>query len=134
MPAPTPEAARQVSDAMVEAAAAALMTYQAERQRAVEQSELARPFTWTDAARAALTAALSQDGWQPIETAPRDGTPILGYRAGIPVKTRIAVIAWLPEEWRLGDSWSGSALGLTMQFPTHWRPLPAPPLPTQEEG
>jgi hypothetical protein len=66
MTAPTPsscreEAARQISDAMVEAAAQALMTYQVERMRAVEQSQLAKPFTWMDAARAALTAAIAVD-------------------------------------------------------------------------
>ncbi len=54
--------------------------------------------------------------WQPIETAPRDGTAVLTW-------TRIdgIVIACC-----FGGMWMGE--GLFAQFlPTHWQPLPAPP-------
>ena len=66
-------------------------------------------------------------GWQPIETAPKDGTRlILGFA--------LAESSWVGEGYyHVGDcnwyeantdptdSWSDSC------SPTHWRPLPAPP-------
>lgn len=75
------------------------------------------------------------EGWQPIESAPKDGTPILaasldGHRY---------ITAWTddvytaqcgsggPEGWFSGkyrDRWGDSP---EMDRPTHWRPLPAPP-------
>ncbi|MDW9447152.1 DUF551 domain-containing protein [Sinorhizobium meliloti] len=60
--------------------------------------------------------------WQPIETAPKDGMPILAT-------------FWLwdnPEEGRGVDvvSWDGagwSTDAYPVYPPTHWQPLPAPP-------
>ena len=59
--------------------------------------------------------------WQPIETAPKALTPILGYRGDFPELCRVAVIAWYEGHW------IGSALSLVMERPTHWQPLPEPP-------
>jgi hypothetical protein len=56
--------------------------------------------------------------WQPIETAPKDGTSILGYYLN-----EMAVIRWQKgwNEWHYaqprGSNW----------WPTHWMPLPPPP-------
>ena len=63
--------------------------------------------------RAMLTAA--PDPWQPIETAPKDGRPII-------VTDGAAVYgsAW----WHGRDSVWLDCDGCT---PTHWMPLPAPP-------
>lgn len=62
--------------------------------------------------------------WQPINTAPRDGTPVLTYRrAGL-----MAVAQWAPSaasraEWLCTD-------GCFLVGITHWMPLPpGPPLP-----
>ena len=86
--------------------------------------------------------------WQPIETAPKDGTPILCVRGHCQ-----PVVAWFetfPEplldgdqtKWRwreAGDfvsdnSWREDWHG-TLYEPTHWMPLPAPPsLPPNEGG
>lgn len=70
--------------------------------------------------------------WQPIETAPKDGTDILltdGYRA--------AVASWYPEEfpdaewpWGVSD-WHNDPLHLRGGYmATHWMPLPMPPTPS----
>ena len=80
------------------------------------------------------------EGWQPIETAPKDGTEILLHGAGrttygqwaAPSKTPHLHYqdGFAPEEvWEEFDpywaSWDG---GFTDEHPpTHWRPLPPPP-------
>jgi hypothetical protein len=67
--------------------------------------------------------------WEPIETAPKDGTPILGYAYG-----KYAVVYWedvltvsghkdgcwalfVPGTWVEDDWW----------IPTHWHSLPEAP-------
>jgi hypothetical protein len=61
-------------------------------------------------------------GWQPIETAPRDGAPILGY-----ADCSFAVVEW----YKAGGYWSLSEAGSYAEdsewHPTHWTPLPKPP-------
>jgi hypothetical protein len=54
--------------------------------------------------------------WQPIETAPKDATEILGYWNRSKV---MAVVYWWHNAW-LQDRWE-------MSPPTHWQPLPEPP-------
>ena len=54
--------------------------------------------------------------WKKIETAPRDGTPILAADKG-----RFAYVA----EWIPATGWIG-ADGMYWE-PTHWMPLPEPP-------
>lgn len=97
----------------------------------------------SDTARAALSTppksgakrdeaicAVAGQGWQPIETAPRDGTPIL---------------VWVPEWCRDGSpGWWVTAIrgnragrysfddGDEIVFPTYWMPVPDPP--THKEG
>ena len=58
--------------------------------------------------------------WQPIETAPRDGTKILVYRGNEPgsEKVRVGVDYWLFGQWYKSRHWPQ---------PTHWQPLPEPP-------
>lgn len=60
--------------------------------------------------------------WQPIDTAPKDGTPILCYRpeVGFSPETGIDVL-W----WDMG-AWMYNAEPVISQ-PTHWMPLPAAP-------
>ena len=63
--------------------------------------------------------------WQPIETAPRDGTHILA--AWVPVNLPRWVretIMWMDGEWVA--TWSH---GPILSRPTHWVPLPDPPRP-----
>lgn len=84
-----------------------------------------------DIARKAI-AALStttarEAGWQPIETAPKDGRNVLLYADGVREYARYVVGHWgkallTPAQWF--DYAGTKPLGLT---PTHWRPLPTPP-------
>ena len=73
-----------------------------------------------DAARAAADD-LPANAWQPIETAPRDGTKFLAWDGDE------LLIVW----WCDGGRWISDNL---QQFhpgehenPTHWQPLPSPP-------
>ena len=84
---------------------------------------------WTETPLYPAEALAAKDAqWQPIETAPKDGTRALFYTPGNPY----AVIA----RARLKDSivtdrWSKNYKGFAHQLPespyTHWMPLPAPP-------
>lgn len=82
------------------------------------------------------------DGWQPIETAPKDGTRVLVW--SVPIANyynadeppHVAIAYWLerrPNEIRMGFHsgwvWHGMA-GCTF---THWRPLPTPPATQHED-
>ena len=55
-------------------------------------------------------------GWQPIETAPRDGAAVLVYDENLTYEIAYRYRA----EWRYGPK------GYSCK-PTHWMPLPAPP-------
>jgi hypothetical protein len=66
--------------------------------------------------------------WQPIETAPKDGTRILGYfprNAGYASRLDVQPIAWVG--WG-GGVWEtlGGGKPLDSEI-THWMPLPPPP-------
>ena len=60
--------------------------------------------------------------WQPIDTAPRDGTVILIYRTGS--GDQRATIAYVNEN---GDWSCPEEFFLKRHPPTHWQPLPKPP-------
>ncbi|TXN33942.1 hypothetical protein [Methylobacterium sp. WL19] len=103
--------------------------------------------------------ARAAEGWEPIETAPRDGTEILlgSYPQtyeGKPVPARVTLGYWTQEEdlkveigdcggecrcpeYRFDDPyWMSSDGGFSKENPaTHWCPLPAPPaLPLTKEA
>lgn len=65
--------------------------------------------------------------WQPISTAPRDGTPILCFSPdalgqGFSDQSGIDVLWWEDGNWTYdGDS------RVTIDLPTHWMPLPRAP-------
>lgn len=72
------------------------------------------------------------DKWQPIETAPKDGTDVLvcggTYNAGLQIGTPLlgVIIAfwdgsyWHGPEENAHDEWREC-------YPAYWMPLPAPP-------
>lgn len=92
---------------------------------------------------AALTQLEGQEGWQPIETAPKDGSLVLLW--GDASLTEAAVGWWSGEKnypWAFIDSTerveplccdhAAEDLVLPNAFsaengPTHWMPLPSPP-------
>lgn len=94
------------------------------------------------AAREAADAleAAREDGWQPIETAPKDGTTVIGFwcgsrgAIGVVNGTNYGITAFNPDrgEWynaseadNVYDEWAR---------PDFWRPLPAPPAIDQARG
>lgn len=72
--------------------------------------------------------------WRSIESAPRDGTPMLCY---LPKPRLQSVghfsIGTCKQTLNSRDMWvfGGSVFGFDAGKPTHWMPLPAPP--EQEE-
>lgn len=72
--------------------------------------------------------------WQPIETAPKDGVPVLIF--GLPSSiggTRVAMARWDKKHglWKFQthSAWGSCVKG----FPTHWMPLPKPPVDAPNE-
>lgn len=74
-------------------------------------------------------------GWKDIETAPQDGTPVLGFGrmdgeiCGCMGQPSITVMNFKYDEWTVihTDYYS------VQVFPSHWMPLPPPPLASQGE-
>lgn len=88
--------------------------------------------------RAAI-AALEGMRWQPIETAPKDGTYILiiDLTAETPEADKVH---WAENVWRCGDEldWKENPQACrevvgVYRTPTHWMPLPIAPNKTGEE-
>lgn len=84
-------------------------------------------FAYLLAAPAALEAKAE---WQPIETAPKDGTTILIARNLDPFGWIRGYATWQNLS-RLGGGWISHGFGvfgeLGLAEPTHWQPLPPPP-------
>ena len=78
---------------------------------------------WAPMARAALTAALGDAGWQDISTAPKDGTGVNIYIPANRPERRVlsGYLADNGEWWIMPGS-------LVVGKPSHWRPLPTPPV------
>ena len=64
----------------------------------------------------------SPPAWQPIETAPKDGTGVLVFRPLAPTKRMIGIDGRRPNQF--DGEWANSRPG---EQPTHWQPLPPPP-------
>lgn len=77
-----------------------------------------------EAHKAGRAEMKEEANWQPIETAPKDGTRIDVWRRG----ERLTDVFWSDEEewWSyMGDTYPIPLAA--SPAPTHWRPLPAPP-------
>lgn len=84
-----------------------------------------------DEALTALRAlsATRTDLWEPIETAPKDRSEILVWRKGWRYPHNAV---WDPNVGEEG-SWENPFSPHFMDQPTHWQPLPAPPIITEGE-
>jgi hypothetical protein len=63
--------------------------------------------------------------WQPIETAPKDGTPLLLYARSRRATASVVVIGWYIEQ----DGWIECAFTPNAPVgivPTHWQRIPEP--------
>lgn len=90
---------------------------------------------YTDA-RASLSSASDprEDGWQPIATAPKDGTRVLLWVTG-PYRPGAIRGYWDPDRyaqkprpfWTTDDERTTGKTARRMHQPTHWQPLPTPP-------
>lgn len=63
--------------------------------------------------------------WKPIETAPKDGSPVWvkGYNYGNKSKGEHRHFAW----WD-GENWIEAASESELSYIVEWMPLPAPPI------
>ncbi len=71
-------------------------------------------------------------GWQPIETAPKDGSRFDVWAKGwLPAFDRFEYRRFADCYWRDADSmgsWRAGIVGVDRDWhPTHWMPLPNPP-------
>lgn len=74
--------------------------------------------------------------WQPIETAPKDGTLVDLWLPGLPNPAFPDALTTCPAgretncRWQDGRWWGSDY----MQSATHWMPLPLPPVSSQESS
>lgn len=89
-----------------------------------EQTEIFKAMFDASAFRA-LSSQPVADGWFPIETAPKDGTPFLVFVPDDKFSdgTGVDVIWYDEERWLFGSN----TPFIPANNPTHWRPLPASP-------
>lgn len=80
-------------------------------------------------------------GWEPIETAPKDGTRIrLGHEQDLGSLKDVGISKvfgdWTGTSWGLSSYFiiPGGRYGLMSNSPTHWKPAPPPPPVAVEEG
>lgn len=81
-----------------------------------------------------------RDQWQPIETAPKDGTQVLCCSLGADDRPMIFVGHWAHVPTMFSsihiepgpDGWAWVCGFSAILQPTHWMPLPAPPAAIRE--
>lgn len=82
--------------------------------------------------KAAFEARVALQGWQPIESAPKDGTNVLIAED----QNGIHGEAYYDDEesrWYWANTGRGDYPDPREPFPTHWQPLPPPPAASDRE-
>lgn len=85
---------------------------------------------WAEKRGSAEVPAMTE--WQPIETAPKDGTHVLGFWPGFGGLAPATIETWWGEglDRAKGHTWQSTyEEGEGEYGPTHWMPLPVPPKP-----
>lgn len=89
--------------------------------------------------------------WQPIDTAPKDGRKVILFYRNSHNKPRTVMARWLTDEqaaetdadgvgleggwYECIDNWSDyTEVAIHEGEPTHWMPLPTPPVAAPDEG
>jgi hypothetical protein len=83
---------------------------------------------WRAMLAASPSPSVTQGGWRPIETAPKDGTQIIVFSTeeADPSPTLAVFLAGESDFWL--DAYDHSPMtGVVSGKPTHWLPLPPPP-------
>ncbi len=65
---------------------------------------------------------LAEQEWQPIDTAPKDGTKVILWS-----KRNTGQDCYVISYWHTPANPSKPGMWVGLRNPTHWRPLPAPP-------
>ena len=73
-----------------------------------------------------------REAWQPIETAPKDGTPLVMFARYIHATASIVVIASWIESYGTWVNQSFSGNPIQEVVPSHW--MPRPEFPTSDKG
>lgn len=70
--------------------------------------------------------------WQPIETAPKDGTLILIYEKVTPRGADVDFRVWITY-WHSDGEWRSATCANSVETfePNYWMPLPKPPIPKE---
>ncbi len=68
---------------------------------------------------------MTQDQWQPIETAPTDGVWVMAFEPN-EVTTQFDCTHWITHMYHNGQ-WMDQDDCLVVRNPTHWLPLPEAP-------
>lgn len=65
--------------------------------------------------------------WEPIETAPKDGTLILVFYPELHGHDRYSLRYWSAGDWgNTREAWSDQWRQIKPVQPTYWKPLPEP--------
>lgn len=83
---------------------------------------------------AAALEAVREDDWQPMETAPKDGTHVMLWiewidNRGIPIIGNFRLGRWFSS-----CCYGGNVASAKSMEPLYWRPLPAPPAIDRARG
>ncbi len=65
--------------------------------------------------------------WMPIESAPRDDSPMLGLLGGTRWGALVDAVYFNTERSGFYTAFNGVDVPPQRVYPTHWMPLPAPP-------
>lgn len=89
---------------------------------AIENTEMVRRSRWAASAPPPPTGGRTEEGWRPIDSAPKDGTRFLAFAPG----HEIMLCQWAGHGMYRGPSWMSNNVPIVPP-PTLWQPSPAVP-------